>query len=179
MKVYINIYNGFICRKLECQFVYTYIDDPESKYRTYRSGKNWGAIYLSYALSINTGSGEKGFFVTDRQYGAFKALLKNSIKLISENLFELFPNVGSPDFEMSERVLERFKAEKAQSSMNITILPALYVSPSQETFPGMELDDGRGARIVIPLEDAVAMYETLKTLDVVNLSLSALNELRS
>jgi hypothetical protein len=43
----------------------------------------------------------------------------------------------------------------------------------------MEMDDGRGARIVIPLEDAVAMYETLKTLDVVNLSLSALNELRS
>jgi hypothetical protein len=62
--------------------------------------------------------------------------------------------------------------------MNITIIPSVYATPTQETFPGIHIDDGRGGAVTIPLEDAVAMYETLKSLDVINLSMQVLNELK-
>ena len=117
-------------------------------------------------------------FITDKQFGAFRTLLKNSIKLISEHLYELFPKIGSTEFEISDKALDRFVTEKAQSSMNITIIPSVYATPTQETFPGIHIDDGRGGAVTIPLEDAVAMYETLKSLDVINLSMQVLNELK-
>lgn len=180
MKVYVEIYRGFICKQLQAQFVYTYENNPESKYKTYTSGNNWGSIRHSYYLSIRTNYESKtGLFITDKQFGAFRTLLKNTIKLISENLYELFPKIGSTEFEISDKVLERFKTEKAQSSMNITMIPAIYASVTQETFPGINIDDGRGGNVVIPMEDAVSMYEILKSLDVINLSMHVLNELRS
>lgn len=179
MKVYVDIYRGFICKNLNVQFIYSYENNPESKYKTYSQGNNWGSIRHSYSFSIRTAYGDKtGLFITDKQFGAFRTLLKNSIKLISEHLYELFPKIGSTEFEISDKALDRFVTEKAQSSMNITIIPSVYATPAQETFPGIHIDDGRGGAITIPLEDAVAMYETLKSLDVINLSMQVLNELK-
>ena len=63
--------------------------------------------------------------------------------------------------------------------MNIIIVPALYVSESQETLPGLNIDDSRGGNVTIPLEDAVAMYDVLKSLDPINLSMNILKELQS
>lgn len=179
MRVYVDIYKGFICKKLKVEFVYSFENNPESKYKTYSQGKNWGSIQHSYALVIRTEFDSKtGLFITDKQFGAFRTLLKNSIKLISEHLYELFPKLGSTEFEISDKALERFITEKAQSSMNITIIPSVYVNQSQDTFPGIHIDDGRGGTVIIPLEDAIAMYDTLKSLDVINLSMNILNELR-
>ena len=163
VKVYVDIYRGFICKNLNVQFIYSYENNPESKYKTYSQGNNWGSIRHSYSFSIRTAYGDKtGLFITDKQFGAFRTLLKNSIKLISEHLYEVFPKIGSTEFEISD----------------ITIIPSVYATPTQETFPGIHIDDGRGGAVTIPLEDAVAMYETLKSLDVINLSMQVLNELK-
>ena len=180
MTVYVDIYRGFHCKHLQVSFVYKFINGPDEKYKTYASGNNWGAIRHSYGLSVRTSTDRTtSLFITDRQFGAFRTLLKNSIKIISENLYELFPKLGSVEFEINEKALERFKIEKAQSAMNIIIVPALYVSESQETLPGLNIDDSRGGNVTIPLEDAVAMYDVLKSLDPINLSMNILKELQS
>lgn len=179
MKIYVDLYKGFICKNLVCQFNCSYEPDPESKIKTFAYGQGWGSIRISYALCIKAGYKDRsGIFITDKQFGSFRVLLKNSIKLISENLYDLFPNIGSPEFEISTKALERFKMEKVQSSMNITIVPTVYVSTTQETFPGLCIDDGRGGTAVLPLEDAVSMHETLKSLDPINLSMNIIQMLR-
>ena len=35
VKVYVDIYRGFICKNLNVQFIYSYENNPESKYKTY------------------------------------------------------------------------------------------------------------------------------------------------
>lgn len=144
------------------------------------SENNSGDIisYPAYMLRISSYSNNLRIVIGSSKYFTFVVLFEKSLKLIQENLFELFPNVGKLEFDMDDSVLERFQKEKALNSADITMMPAVYTDGTGVCSPGLRISiDNKGKAITIPLEDAIAIDRMFKTFDPNTYGLNILSQL--
>ena len=104
--------------------------------------------------------------------------MEKTIKLIQKNLFALYPGVGSDEFEIDEKVLERFQKEKAMSGGGMTLVPSVYVDPSGLCDPGVRISmNDKNNGLTLALEDAIALNQLLKIFDPNQYSLTFLTKL--
>ena len=174
MKIYERLYRGNIDKRLDVTFVYDMTNDPDDKFKSVFVKPN---SYISYtpnfALSIkvidkNNPAMYQSLFIPQKHFYAFRKLLVNTLKSISEDLYKLYPGIGSPEFNISEIELEQFKKSKLESSMGMTIIPSIWDGPNgEQTQPGIIItcDITSSQPINIPLEDAISISELLSTFD--------------
>lgn len=167
------LYRGFVNREFLMTFVYTY--DAEGNYPTITEKSN-GAIRInpSFGISLSEGYAKHWVYLTANKYYPFASLLQKSIKLISENLYDIFPDIGRMEFEIDSRVLERFKTEKALTAAEMTIIPEVWVDATSTCYPALRLNTLKSGTIVIPLEDAIAISKMLDTFEPNTFGLSML-----
>ena len=86
--------------------------------------------------------------------------------MISENLYDIFPDVSKLEFEVDPKTLQIYQTEKAMSTGGITIVPAVWVDNTQQCFPAIKVTTLKyPTGITIPLEDAIAMNKMFNTFD--------------
>lgn len=174
MKIYEKLYRGNIDKRLEMTFTYNMANEPDAKFKSVFVKPNTYISYSpDYALSIrifdkNHPDILQSVFVPQQHFYAFRKLLVNTLKSISEDLYKLYPGIGSPEFNISEIELEQFKQSKLESSMGMAIIPGIWDGPNgEQTQPGVIItsDTTSSQPINIPLEDAISMSELLSTFD--------------
>lgn len=171
------LFKGFVDKGLRVSYIFTL--ELEGKTKIISESNNGDIkIYPGYILCIGAIYPGPRIFVSSSKFFTFTVLLEKSIKLIQENLFELFPNVGSVEFDINERVLERFQKEKALSSANVTMMPSIYTDSTGTCSPGLRISlDDKGSSITVPLEDAIGMNQMFKTFDPNLYGLNILSQL--
>ena len=112
-------------------------------------------------------------FIPAYKYFQFVLLLKKTIKKISANLYDIFPNINSSEFEVDSRVLERFQTEQAMASGGMTMVPCVWVDQASQCYPSIRVTSLNG-NVVIPLEDAMSISQMLQTFDPHQFGLSVL-----
>lgn len=174
MKIYERLYRGNIDKRLDVTFAYDMTNDPDDKFKSVFVKPN---SYISYtpnfALSIkiidkNNPGMYQSLFIPQKHFYAFRKLLVNTLKSISEDLYKLYPGIGSPEFNISEIELEQFKQSKLESSMGMAMIPGIWDGPNgEQTQPGIIItcDTASSQPINIPLEDAISISELLSTFD--------------
>lgn len=174
MKIYEKLYRGNIDKRLDVTFVYDMTNDPDDKFKSVFVKPN---SYISYtpnfALSIkiidkNNPAMYQSLFIPQKHFYAFRKLLVNTLKSISEDLYKLYPGIGSPEFNISEIELEQFKQSKLEASMGMAMLPGIWDGPNgEQTQPGIIITSNTTSSqpINIPLEDAISISELLSTFD--------------
>lgn len=174
MKIYDRLYRGNIDKRLEVTFTYDILNNPDDKFKSVFVKQNSYISYTpSYSLSIrifdkNNPSMSQSVFIPQKHFYAFRKLLVNTLKSISEDLYKLYPGIGSPEFNISEIELEQFKHSKLESSMGMAIIPGIWDGPNgEQTQPGIIItcDTESSQPINIPLEDAISISEMLSTFD--------------
>lgn len=169
---------GFVDKSF--RFTYVYMLELEGKYQSIGETNDGERIitYPSYLITLSSLNPKTRVVISSMRYFTFVVLFEKSLKLIQENLFELFPEVGKSEFDVDTRVLGRFQTEKALSSANITMTPAVYVDQSGQCSPGLRISlDNKEGEITIPLEDAIGINQMLKTFDPNQYGLSILSQL--
>ena len=168
---------GYVNKGLRMSYVYNL--ELDSKYNTIvETDEGNIKIYPAYMICISEPYPGPRVFISSMKYFTFVVLLEKSVKLIQENLFELFPNVGKVEFDMDDSALERFQKEKALSSADITIIPVVYTDSTSTCSPGLRISiENKDSSIVIPLEDAIAMNRLFSTFDPNIYGLSILSKL--
>lgn len=169
-----KLFRGSLDKRLNVLYVYTF--EPEGDFRTIyqREGSASTTVSPSYAISVTHGYGEDSIYITSSQYFSFISMLEKCVKLISDNLYELFPNVGRSEFEINAKALERFQTEKAMASDGITMIPSVFVDETNQCFPGIQINTLKLGSIRIPLQDAIPMSKMFSTFDPHLMSLSML-----
>jgi hypothetical protein len=94
--------------------------------------------------------------------------------MVSEHLYEIFPNVDKTDFEMDSKTMERFMTEKAMHTSGMTIVPTVWVNSTSECFPGLRISGTNMNTFSFPLEDAIPIVKMLNTFDPYNMGLTML-----
>lgn len=171
------LYKGIVNRSLTVAYVYFL--RLEGKYKMIEEDNNGNIhIYPSYLIQLNPGFPNPRFFISPRQYFSFIAMFDKSVKLIQENLFELFPNVSKSEFEIDERALNRFQTEKALCTANLIMMPSVYVDSTNQCYPGLNISStDKSGSITIPLEDAIAINQLFKTFDPNTFGMNVLSQL--
>lgn len=153
---------------------YQYDFNPDGPYQTIKEKKKGGYIINpSYGIMISEGFSAPWMFIQGGKYYSFVTLLEKAITLVSENLYEIFPNINKIEFEIDSRVLERFQTEKALSTMGMTAMPTVWTNQTSECFPGIKISSKNGT-VTIPLEDAIPIKDMLKHFDPICYSISML-----
>lgn len=174
MKIDSTLFRGIIDKDLKVILNYQF--EEGGQFQTILKHTN-GKIYInpSYALSITEGFGKPNIFIPGNRYYQFLSLLNNTIKAISENLYQLFPNIGKVEFDIDSRTLERFQTEKALSTAGMTMMPAVWVDTTSSSYPGIRISTNiNNSSICIPFEDAIPINKMLDTFDPNAYSLSML-----
>ena len=174
MRVDHLLMRGSVDKKLRLTYQYEYRNDGEFKtVHTRESGDI--SIMPSYALKMSHGWDEQ-VFIPSVRYFPFVSLLEKSTALISEHLYEIFPNVDRTEFDIDKRTLERFQTERAMTTSGMRIIPCVWVNEMSECFPGLQFEDTKMI-FRFPLEDAIAMVRLLSRFDPVTFGLLILNML--
>lgn len=165
MKIDSVLYRGLINKDLRVTYMYSY--DTEGMYQTIKqkmSGRY--SLFQSFSIDISEGYEKAHVFIPSNRYYQFTQLLGSAVKKISENLLDLFPNIGQPEFDIDSRTLERFQTEQALTTGGMTMMPAVYVDATNATFAGIRISSCVGnTSIVIPFEDAIPMSKMFETFD--------------
>lgn len=178
-----TLFNGSINKELRAVFGYKYVlNSPDGKYKSVRMTDR-GTIILnhSYSLTINQTYDVMGIFIPGKDWERFCVLLDKTVKLISDNLYELFPNVDSSEFDIDSRTLDRFKTEKACSSAGMSMYPDIWVSKESQTYPAIQINTtfGQCTSLKIPLEDAIPLNSLLKKVDPIQYGLGIIEAMES
>lgn len=153
---------------------YQYKFEQNGEYPTVKRKKNGGYIISpSFSISLSEGFDRNRLFIPSSLYYPFISLFDKSVKLISDNLFILFPDISRMEFEVDPKALERFQTEKALTTAGMTGMPSTWVNKFNETFAALRISSKYGV-ITIPIEDAVAINELFKTFDPMVYSISML-----
>lgn len=162
-KISHDLYKGVINKDLTVN--YTYMFDDTGKYKTV-SKTNSGKIVIrpSYFIIISEGFDKPTLFVRAMRYHHFAQLLSSSIKNISENLYDIFPDIGRMEFEIDSLTLQRYQTEKAMSTGEFTSIPCVYADDTGTCYPGIRIS-GLKSSIVIPLEDAISISHLFNTFE--------------
>lgn len=168
-RVSMTIFTGAINKDLRVTFGYTYTsDNGEGKYPTVRmSDRGTIIINHSYSLTLNTDYSTQGLFIVGKDWERFCVLLEKTIKLISESLYELYPEIDSTEFTVDSRTLDRFKVEKACTSGGMSMYPDIWVSKDGQTYPAIQINTSIGSctTMKLPLEDAIPLSRALNKID--------------
>lgn len=159
------LFKGFVNKSLRVSYVFDF--EMEGSFKVIsENDKGNITMFPGYFIKIAERYPEPKIFISSTRYYTFIVLLEKTIKLIQENLFELFPGVGKIEFDMDSSVLERFQKEKALSSANITMVPALHTDGTGTCYPGIRISlNDKDSSVTIPLEDAIAMNQMFKTFE--------------
>lgn len=172
------LFKGFVDKSL--RLTYVYMLELAGKFQSIKESEDGGRITTSpsYIITLSTLNPRTRVTISSTKYFTFVVLFEKSLKLIQENLFELFPNVGKIEFDVDERVLERFQTEKALSSADITMTPTVHVDQMGQCSPGLRISlDDKDGEITIPLEDAIGINQMLKIFDPNQYGLTILSQL--
>ena len=118
----------------------------------------------NFAISISEGFDKPYIFIPGNRYFQFVLLLRKTVKLVSEHMFELYPDTTSSEFEIDSRTLERFQSEKAMSTAGMTLLPDVWVNETNECFPALKIETLFGT-CKIPFEDCMAIAQMFRAFD--------------
>lgn len=171
-----QIYRGSVeSINRDLSVIYTYDFNTTGDFPTIKTKQNGKQIiFPSFSISISEGFDKNRIYLPSNKYYVFTSLLGKAIKLVSENLFEIFPNISKTEFEADERVLERFQTEKALSVAGMTAMPATWVNAQNECFPAIKIESRHGC-VTIPLEDAIPLEAMLSGFDPIVYSLTMLH----
>lgn len=153
---------------------YVYMFEPTGQFQTVKERSNGNiTINPSFGISISEGFDKPRIFIPGSKYHAFLTLLTKVTTLVSENLYEIFPNINKIEFEIDSRVLERFQTEKALTTAGMTAIPAVWVDETSSCYPGIRINTSNGY-VTIPFEDAIPMCEMFKSFDPIVYSINML-----
>lgn len=174
MRINFPIYRGNTNKHLQVTYVYRF--EPTGEYSTVKERPNGSVtIYPSYGISVSEGFEKDSIYIPSGQYFSFVTLLSKSVRLIQENLYELFPNVNSAEFEADAKALDRFQTEKALANDGITMSPAVWVDrETNQCYPGLMIKTLKFGSVCIPLQDAIPIEAMFSKLDPLALSISML-----
>lgn len=172
MRVDSILYRGFVNKDLRVTYVYKFESDGKFPTIVQRDNGNV-VIYPSYGLSISEGFEKSQIYIGMNKYYSFASLLNKCVKLISDNLYDIFPNINKIEFEIDSRMMERFQTEQALSTNGLTMFPAVWTDGSGTCFPGIQINMINGS-ITIPLEDAISIGTMLQTFEPNHFGLSIL-----
>lgn len=159
-------------KDLLVSYVYTF--EPEGQYQTVKETPRGNlVIHPSFGVSISEGFDKNRIYVPYVKYFHFVSLFDKSINLISDNLYEIFPDINKIEFEIDSRVLERFQTEKALASAGMTIIPDVWVDETSSCYPALRINV-KGGHVTIPFEDSIAMREMFKRFDPLTYSINML-----
>jgi hypothetical protein len=176
MRNSVTLYRGFINKDLRVEYALKFEDDT-SKYPTVLQMRNGGySINPNFSIVIGEGFERPQIFIPKNRYFQFISIFEKSTELIQKNLFELFPGIGSMEFEVDERTLQRFQTEQALSTNGITVMPCVWVDNSSTCHAGMRIET-YGNSISIPLEDTIPMTKLFRTFDPFGMGMSLLRVL--
>ena len=160
---------GSVDRELHVTYRYKFSDE---EYQTIRELNELVAINPTYSITISR-SFEDSIFIPDRRYFSFAVLLEKTVKLISEDLYKLFPDINDIEFGIDHKMLDIFRVEKAMSTNGITMLPTVWVDSTSKCYPGIEISSEKGV-FKFPLEDAIAMVKLFSVFDPINMGMNIL-----
>ena len=173
LRINYKLYRGNVDRNLSVTYVYMF--EPSGDFRTVNQRENGTVTILpSFGISISKGYEQDRVYIPSNQYFTFVTLLQKAVTLISDHLYELFPNAGRSEFEINAKALERFQTEMAIASDGITMVPAVYVDDTNQCYPGIQINTLKLGSIRIPFEDAIPMNQMFKTFDPHAMSISML-----
>lgn len=172
MKVDHLLMLGSVDKKLRLTYQYELKNDEEFQTVHVRESGDV-SIMPSYALKLSR-AWDDGIFISSRKYFHFVSLLEKSVALISENLYDIFPNVDHSEFTIDNRTMERFQTERAMTTSGMKIIPCVWVNEMSECFPGLQYEDIKST-FCFPLEDAIAMVRLLSRFDPVSFGLTLLS----
>lgn len=164
---------GSVNPDLIVTYTYQYEENPDN-FPTVRIKRNGGLIINpSFGVTVSEGYEKNRVFIPGMRYFSFVSLLEKSVPTIQENLFKLFPNINSTEFEIDSRALEIFQTEKAFTTAGMTAVPAVWTNATSECFPGVKVSSKSGT-VTIPLEDAIPITEMFKRFDPIVYAVSML-----
>lgn len=133
-------------------------------------------INPSFGISISEGWDQPNIFFGFRRYYTFVTLFNRSVKLIMDDLHNLFPNIGSVEFEIDQYALQRFQAEKSLAVGGFETSPCVIADSNDQCCAGIRITHEKGS-ISIPLEDAIPLAKLFDTFDPINASMNCLKVL--
>lgn len=169
----IRLFHGTVNRELSATYVYVYRNNSSEYPTIKRSNSGSYLIEHNYGLSITEGYGKNRIFIGCNLWNQFVTLFSKSISIISENLWEIFPGVNSEEFEIDQRVLDRFQSEKACSTAGITMSPTVWVDSGQQCYPAIQIKTLKD-ECVVPLEDAIPLNNLLSHIDPIAYGFNAI-----
>ena len=159
------VFRGYLNKDFRCSFIYNLDMDGKFKTVTQKDSGTY-VLYPSFMLHISEGYERPSLYISFKRYFPFVTLFKKTVKLVQDNLYDLFPNVGRMEFEIDSRTLERFQTEQALSTAGMTMMPAVWVDSTNQCFPGLRITtEDRPYSVTIPLEDSIAFSEMLNGFD--------------
>ena len=171
MNVESILYRGIVNKDFRVTYLYQF--ESEGPYQTVVDKGSKICVRPSFAITISEGFDKPRIFIPGVKYYQFLTLLDKTVTTISENLYEIFPNVNRIEFEIDSRVLERFQTEKAITTAGMTAVPAVWVDDTNSCFPGVRINTKNGS-VIIPLEDAIPMVQMFKCFDPILYSINML-----
>lgn len=175
MKIDTQLFKGSMespNKNLTVSYIYNF--EQDGKYVTLKETlKGNISIHHSFGISISEGFDKPQIFIPGIKYYHFLTLFDKSVTLISENLYEIFPNINKLEFEADARVLERFQTEKALSTTGMTAIPAVWVDETSLCYPAIRINTKNGS-VTIPMEDAIPIREMFKHFDPVGYAINML-----
>lgn len=164
MSISYRLFKGTIDKQLSASYVYKF--EAGGDFQTVKERPNGNVSILpSFGISISRGFDRDRIYITSNQYYVFASLLDKITNLISDHLYELFPNVGKAEFEIDSKALERFQTEKAVASDGITMTPCVWVDDTNQCYPGVSIVTLRMGSIRIPFQDVIPMRDMFRTFD--------------
>lgn len=161
MKIVYTLYRGTVDKNLRASYIYRYEDSGE--YVTVKENPENGTISIapSFGISISRGYGKDQIYISSNQYYTFATLLKQSVDLIRQHLYELFPEADAAEFEIDPKTMERFQTEKAMAIDGITVVPDVFVDEVSQCYPGLRITSVKSGFIRLALKDAISVAEAL------------------
>lgn len=173
-RVNYKLFRGTVEKNLVVNYIYTFEGEGDFKTIYVRDSNNSATILPSFGISISMGYGKENVYVTTNMFYTFITVLESTVKMISEHLYELFPNAGRAEFEIDTKTLERFQTEKAIANNGITMMPCVYVDETNQCYPGIQISTLKCGSIKIPFQDAIPMSKMLSSIDPHLMGLSIL-----
>lgn len=163
MNVNHTLYYGIINKELKMDYIL--MDESNAQFPLIKQTMK-GNIQIrpSFGISISEGFNKSKIFIKTSSYFHFITLLDKTIKLISDNLYEIFPNINSMEYSIDSKVMERFQTEKAITVCDMTMFPSIFVNETNECFPAIQINTQKGY-VKVPFEDCIGINKLLEIFD--------------
>lgn len=158
-------------KKLSVSYIYDFNQD--GNFPSIKQNDKRIVVHHSFALCISEGYEKPRIFIPGVKYFHFISLLDKIVTLVSDKLYEIFPNMNGTDVEPDSRVLERYQTEKALAVAGMTAMPSVWVDEFNSTYPAIRITSKNGY-VAIPLEDAIPIAELLKRFDPITYGIETL-----